>query len=55
VGTFTARSEVFAFTALAVVIAGVAGVFAGIASPLAPMARSASAVIEETRRTGMLG
>ena len=51
----TARSDVFAFTALALVMAGVAGVFAGIATVLAPMATSAHALIEETTRTGMLG
>lgn len=48
----TARSEGFAFTALALVVAGVAGVFAGIASVIGPAARSADAVIDETRRTG---
>jgi len=51
----TARSESFAFTALALVIAGVAGVFAGIATVIGPLARSADALIDETRRTGVLG
>lgn len=51
----TARSESFAFTALALVIAGVAGVFAGIAMVIGPLARSADALIGETRRTGVLG
>jgi len=51
----TARSEAVAFVALALVIAGVAGMFASIATVLTPMARSANALIEETRRTRMLG
>jgi hypothetical protein len=51
----TARSEAVAFVALALVIAGVAGVFASIATVLTPLARSANALIEETRRTRMLG
>jgi hypothetical protein len=51
----TARSEGFAFTALALVMAGVVGVFAGIASLIGPAARSAEAVVEMTRRTAMLG
>ena len=51
----TARSEAFAFTALALVIAGVAGVFAGIATVIGPAASSADALIDETRRTGVLG
>ena len=50
----TARSEIFAFTALALVIAGVAGLFAGIASVIAPLARSAEALIDPNRRTGAL-
>jgi hypothetical protein len=51
----TARSEAFAFTALALVMAGVAGVFAAVAAVIGPAARSAAAVLNETRRTGMLG
>jgi hypothetical protein len=50
----TARSEAFAFTALALVIAGVAGVFAAVASMIGPAARSTNALIEETRRSGVL-
>jgi hypothetical protein len=50
----TARLEGFAFAALGLVLAGVTGVFAGIASLIGPAARSAS-VIEESSRTGMLG
>ena len=50
----TARSEAFAFTAMGLVMAGVAGVFAGIASVYGPMARSANALIAETSRTGVL-
>src|SRR5215469_11007461 len=51
----TARSEALAFTALALVLAGVAGVFAGIATAFGSMARSADALIDEARRTGVLG
>ncbi|HYK29794.1 MAG TPA: hypothetical protein VEV61_17635 [Streptosporangiaceae bacterium] len=51
----TARSEAVAFVALALVMAGVGGVFASIATVLTPLSRSASALIEETRRTRMLG
>jgi len=51
----TARSEALAFTALALVLAGVAGVFAGIATAFGAAARSADALIEETRRTGLPG
>jgi Protein of unknown function (DUF2721) len=51
----TARSEAFAFTALALVMAGVAGVFAGIATTIIPGTRSADPLIDQTRRTGMLG
>ena len=47
----TADSEGFAFTALALVLAGVAGVFAGIASLIGPAARWAD-VISDIRRTG---
>lgn len=50
----TAHSEAVAFTALALIMAGVAGMFTGIATMLAPVARSANALIEETRRTGLL-
>jgi len=51
----TARSEAVAFTALALVMAGVAGIFAGIAAVIGPVARSADPLLDETRRTGMLG
>jgi hypothetical protein len=51
----TARSEAVAFTALALVMAGVAGIFAGIAAVIGPLARSADPLLDETRRTGMLG
>jgi hypothetical protein len=47
----TADSECFGFTALALVMAGVAGVFLGIASVIGPAARSADAVIGGTRRS----
>jgi hypothetical protein len=50
----TARSEAFAFTALALVIAGVTGVFGAVAAVIAPAARSATVVLNETRRTEML-
>lgn len=51
----TGRSNAFAFTALALVLAGVAGVFAGIATAFGSIARSADPLIDETRRTGVLG
>jgi Protein of unknown function (DUF2721) len=51
----TARSEAFAFTALALVMAGVAGVFAAIATVIVPLARSADPAIGEARRSGVLG
>ena len=51
----TARSEAAAFVALALVMAGAAGVFAGIVTVLAPISRSANALLEETRRTRVLG
>jgi hypothetical protein len=51
----TARSEAFACTALALVIAGVAGVFTGIVTAIGPLARSANALIDETTRTSVLG
>jgi hypothetical protein len=50
----TARSEAFAFTALALVIAGVAGVSVAIAAMIGPAARSTNALIEETRRSGVV-
>jgi hypothetical protein len=50
----TARSEAFAFTALALVIAGVAGVFAAVAAMIGPAARSTNVLIQETRRSGVL-
>jgi hypothetical protein len=50
----TARSEAVAFVALALVMAGVAGVFASIATVLTPLARSANALVDETRRTRLL-
>jgi hypothetical protein len=37
------------------VMAGAAGVVVGIATVLAPLTRAADALIEETRRTSMLG
>lgn len=40
--------------ALALVIAGVVAFFAAVASLLAPLTRSANALMEETRRTGIL-
>ncbi len=51
----TARSECFGFVALALVMAGVAGVFVGVASIIGPAARSADAVVGGTRRTGLPG
>jgi hypothetical protein len=51
----TARSEAFAFTALALVMAGVACVFAAIAAAIIPLARSADPAVKEAKRTGMLG
>lgn len=51
----TAHSEGFAFTALALVLGGVAGVFVGIASVIIPLASSTEPVIEEAERTGALG
>jgi hypothetical protein len=50
----TARSEAFAFTALALVIAGVAGEFAAIASMIGPATRSTNVLMVETRRSGVL-
>ena len=51
----TAHSEGFAFTALALVLSGVAGVFIGIATVIIPLASSTDPVIEEAERTGALG
>jgi len=48
----TARSEAFAFTALALVIAGVVVEFAAVASVIGTTARPADAVIPPNRRTG---
>ena len=45
----TARSEGFAFVALGLVLAGVAGVFAGIASVIGAAARSADLPIQGRR------
>jgi Protein of unknown function (DUF2721) len=50
----TARSQGVGFTALALVLAGVAGVLAGIASLIGTAARSADAVIDRARHTGLL-
>jgi hypothetical protein len=51
----TARSEAFAFTALALVLAGVAGFFGAIAFAIVPMARSAEAIVPWPKRTGVPG
>ena len=51
----TAHSEVFAFAALALVLAGVAGVFAGIATVIIPLARPAASPIDVIRRMGVHG
>ena len=52
----TARSEAFGFVALALVLAGVAGVFAGIATVIGPMASPAYHPIDTIgRREGVLG
>jgi uncharacterized membrane protein HdeD (DUF308 family) len=48
----TARSEAFAFTALGLVLAGVVGVFAGIATVIGPVARPTDAPMEAVRRMG---
>jgi hypothetical protein len=45
----TAHSEPFAFTALALVLAGVAAVFAGMATAIVPLARPGEAVINRPR------
>ena len=51
----TAGSEAFAFTALALVLAGVTGVFAGIATVIVSLARPTDSPVEAIRRTGALG
>jgi hypothetical protein len=51
----TARSEAFAFTALALILAGVAGYFGAIAFAIVPTARSAEAVISRPKRTRVPG
>ncbi len=51
----TARSEPFAFAALALVLAGVVGVFAGIAAVIGPLARPVDSPIEAVRRMGVHG
>src|SRR5215469_4821823 len=51
----TANSEAFGFTALALVLAGVAGFFAGILAVVGPMARRAGDPLEAIRHMGMLG
>jgi hypothetical protein len=52
----TARSEALGFVALALVLAGVAGVFAGIATVIGPMASPADHPIDAIgRREGVLG
>ena len=50
----TAHSEAFAFAALGLVLAGVAGVFAGIATVISPLARRTLAPIEAIRSLGVL-
>jgi hypothetical protein len=50
----TRNSEAFAFTALALVLAGVAGVFTGIATVLGPLASRTLAPTEAIRRLGVL-
>jgi len=51
----TASSEAFAFAALALVLAGVAGVFGGIATVIVPLARPADSPIEAVKRMGVHG
>ena len=51
----TANSEAFGFTALALVLAGVAGFFAGILSLVGPLSRRAGDPLAAIRRMGMLG
>jgi hypothetical protein len=50
----TAGSEAFAFTALALVLAGVAGVFTGIATVIVTAARPTNSPVEAIKRTGVL-
>jgi hypothetical protein len=50
----TARSEPLAFTALALILAGVAGVFTGIATVIVTLARTANSPVEAIRRMGVL-
>jgi hypothetical protein len=49
----TARSEAFGFLALALVLAGVAGFFASVATVIGAAARPADALIDEARHTGL--
>jgi len=49
----TARSEAFGFAALALVLAGVAGFFASIATVIGAVARPVDALIDEARHTGL--
>ena len=51
----TARSEAFGFVAVALVLAGVAGMFAGIATVIVPLARPGDSPIEAVRRMGVHG
>jgi hypothetical protein len=51
----TARSEAFALTALALVLAGVTGVFSGIATVVVTLARPANSPVEAIRRMGVHG
>jgi hypothetical protein len=50
----TAGSEVVAFLALALVMGGVTVVFAGIALVIGALARRADALVEQTRRIGVI-
>jgi len=51
----TARSEAFGFTALALVLVGMTGVFAGIATVLVSYARPTNSPVEAIRRMGAHG
>jgi len=51
----TANSEAFGFTALALVLAGVAGFFAGILTVVGPLVRRDGDPLAAIRRMGMLG
>ena len=51
----TARSEAFGFTALALVLAGVAGVFTGIATVIVTLARRTNSPVEAIKRIGVHG